>query len=513
MMEEFQPLIENFSVGNWIRIGIDDKVFRLRLLSYQINYDELQSIDVEFSTIEGIWSGTSDVNSVIDSAISISESYSYIVQQVDMSKQTSEYVKGWIDDGFKATQTKFSTSDKQDIIIDRHGILARLYDDINDCYSPYQLKILNNGLYFTSNDWSNIEVGVGRISYIDPESKQLVNDYGIIAKTVIGKLILSEKLGIYNANGSIKFTEDGLIVTNGTNSFIVNPNDNAGLIKILKGTSKQFYINSDGDVCLSGSININNKKFFVDINGNISSSGSLSIANGKLTFTSSEGLKVDGIITTKSGSKIGGWTVTDNALFNGSISGNGIGSAALSTTDFGRTINGVSRGNLRFAIGDNFAVNNSGIIYCSNANISGSINAESGTIGNFTIGDKYIANSTSQLGTTNESVYLGTDGISCGTGFIVYNTGECKIQGEIISKGGISIIGGTWERDKFGRPYFVSDNISIDINVGEYTRGVGGLSVDYAILNGLKIGSISIHQFTTIINSAPFAEQGISRPS
>lgn len=500
MMEEFQPLIENFSVGNWIRIGIDDKVFRLRLLSYQINYDELQSIDLKFATVEYIWSEFSDIKSVIDSATSISESYSYIVQQVDMSKQTSEYVKGWIDDGFKATQTKFSTSDKQDIIIDRHGILARLYDDINDCYSPYQLKILNNGLYFTSNDWSNIEVGVGRISYIDPESKQLVNDYGIIAKTVIGKLILSEKLGIYNANGSLKFTENGLIVTNGTNSFIVNPNDNAGLVKILKGTSKQFYINSDGDVCLSGSININNKKFFVDINGNISSSGSLSIANGKLTFTSSEGLKVDGIITTKSGSKIGGWTVTDNALFNGSISGNGIGSAALSTTDFGRTINGVSRGNLRFAIGDNFAVNNSGIIYCSNANISGSINAESGTIGNFNIGDKYIANSTSQLGTTNESVYLGTDGISCGTGFIVYNTGECKIQGEIIAKGGISIIGGTWERDKFGRPYFVSDNISIDINVSEYTRGVGGLSVDYAILNGLKIGSISINNYGLIFD-------------
>ena len=500
MIEEFQPLIENFSVGNWIRIMVDDKIFRLRLLSYQINYDELQYIDVEFATVEYIWSGMSDIKSVIDSATSISESYSYVMQQVDASKQTSGYVKDWIDEGFKATQTKFSTSDKQDILIDRHGILARLYDDINDCYSPFQLKILNNGLYFTSDEWKNIEVGVGRISYIDPETKQSVNDYGIIAKTVVGKLILSEKLGIYNANGSLKFTEDGLIVTNGTNSFIVNPNDNAGLIKILKGTSKQFYINSDGDVCLSGSININNKKFFVDINGNISSSASLSIANGKLTFTSSEGLKVDGIITTKSGSKIGGWTVTDNALFNGSISGNGIGSAALSTTDFGRTINGVSRENLRFAIGDNFAVNNSGIIYCSNANISGSINAESGTIGNFNIGDKYIANSTSQLGTTNESVYLGTDGISCGTGFIVYNTGECKIQGEIIAKGGISIIGGTWERDKFGRPYFVSDNISIDINVSEYTRGVGGLSVDYAILNGLKIGSISINNYGLIFD-------------
>lgn len=483
MVEEFQPLLEKFSVGNWIRIGVDDKVFRLRMLSYQINYDELQSIDVKFATVEYIWSGFSDIKYVIDSATSISESYSYFMQQVDMSKQTSEYVKGWIDDGFKATQTKFSTSDKQDIIIDRHGILARLYDDINDCYSPFQLKILNNGLYFTSDEWKNIEVGIGRISYIDPETNQLINDYGIIAKTVVGKLILGEKLGIYNANGSLKFTEDGLIVTNGVNSFIVNPNNNAGLLKILKGSREQFYINSDGDVCLSGSININNKKFFVDINGNITSSGSLSIANGKLTFTSSEGLKVDGIITTKSGSKIGGWTATDSALYNGSISGNAMGNAAISTVDFERIINGVSRRNLRFAIGNNFAVNNSGIIYCSNANISGSINAESGTIGNFNIGDKYIANSTSQLGTSNESVYLGTDGISCGTGFVVYNNGDCKIQGNIVSKGEINIIGGTWSYGTrpFDKPTFTPDSISAKINVGQRDIPTQDLGIKYYV--------------------------------
>lgn len=296
MMEEFQPLIENFSVGNWIRIGIDDKVFRLRLLSYQINYDELQSIDVEFSTIEGIWSGTSDVNSVIDSAISISESYSYIVQQVDMSKQTSEYVKGWIDDGFKATQTKFSTSDKQDIMIDRHGILARLYDDINDCYSPYQLKILNNGLYFTSDEWKNIEVGVGRISYIDPESKQPVNDYGMIAKTVVGKLILSEKLGIYNANGSLKFTENGFFISNNKsgsekNTFSVDPNSNDKMLKITKGdgNSKEdvFYTDNEGNLHMIGIMDINGGYF----RGNIVAEGI--ITGGKIIGAGIEGGNID----------------------------------------------------------------------------------------------------------------------------------------------------------------------------------------------------------------------------
>lgn len=296
MIKEFEPLIKNFSVGNWIRIGIDDKIFRLRLLSYQINYDELQSIDVEFATIEYIWSGFSDIKSVIDSATSISESYSSIMQQVDISKQTNEYVKSWIDDGFKATQTKFSTSDKQDIIIDRHGLLARLYDESNDCFSPFQLKILNNGLYFTSDEWKNIEVGVGRISYIDPESKQPVNDYGMIAKTVVGKLILSEKLGIYNANGSLKFTENGFFISNNKsgsekNTFSVDPNSNDKMLKITKGdgNSKEdvFYTDNEGNLHMIGIMDINGGYF----RGNIVAEGI--ITGGKIIGAGIEGGNID----------------------------------------------------------------------------------------------------------------------------------------------------------------------------------------------------------------------------
>lgn len=468
-LKEFQPLTSAFSVGNWLRLGIDNKIFRLRLLSYSINFDEIQSIDVEFSTVEKIWSGESDVNSVINSAVSIAQSYSGITQQMDKSSQTTKYVQSWLDDGFKATQTKFANSDSQDIVIDKHGILARAYDDITDSYHPCQLKILGNGLYMTNDAWKTIYAGIGRIAYTDPETGLQVEDYGIIAKTIVGKLILGDTLKIYNLNGSLKFTEDGLEITNGKNSFIVNPNDSSGLMRILKGNKNQFYINSNGDVCLSGSINIGEGKFTVDTNGNVISSGALSVGNGKLSYTVSSGLKVDGTITTKSGSKIGGWVATDTALYNGSLTGNNTGDTGLSIADFTRTVSGIERRNLRIAVGNNFAVNKDGIVYCTDADISGTITAKGGTIGKFSIGEEYIANGTTSIGADNNSVYIGTNGISCGTGFVAYNTGDCKIQGQITAKGGIMLQGGVWTYDPRPdkEPIFHPNETLIEITTGQ----------------------------------------------
>ncbi len=214
-LEAFSPLTSAFSVGNWIRLEIDHKIFKLRLLSYQINYEDFQSIDVEFSTTETIWSGVSDIKSILGSASSMAKSYSGVMQQMQQSKDASEYVKGWIREGLNAAQTKFVNSDHQELVIDHHGLLARRHDDLTDSYEPYQLKLLSNGLYTTSDHWKTIDTGIGRISYIDPESKELVNDYGIIAKTVVGKLFLGEKLGIYGANHSIVLDQNGITLDGG----------------------------------------------------------------------------------------------------------------------------------------------------------------------------------------------------------------------------------------------------------------------------------------------------------
>lgn len=44
--------INDFDIGNWLRIEIDDKIYKLRLTEYQINFGSLNNIQVEFSDVK-----------------------------------------------------------------------------------------------------------------------------------------------------------------------------------------------------------------------------------------------------------------------------------------------------------------------------------------------------------------------------------------------------------------------------------------------------------------------------
>lgn len=50
--EVYSTKINDFDVGNWLRIEVDDKIYKLRLVSYQINFGALNNIQVEFSDIK-----------------------------------------------------------------------------------------------------------------------------------------------------------------------------------------------------------------------------------------------------------------------------------------------------------------------------------------------------------------------------------------------------------------------------------------------------------------------------
>lgn len=213
-LPEFKPIVDKFEVGNFIKVGIDEKVYSLRLLSYQVDYDNLSEIPVEFSTVEKIYSGYSDVASVLQSAKSMSTSYSSVKDQVDKSKGTTKTVSDWTNNGLLGDNISFSNSKEQTITLTKNGLLARSWDDVYNEFSLKQLKIVNNGLYLTKDGWETIETGVGRFTYTDINGN-LVEDYGIIAKTVVGNLIIGKELQIYNEDKSIVIDENGLTIDGG----------------------------------------------------------------------------------------------------------------------------------------------------------------------------------------------------------------------------------------------------------------------------------------------------------
>lgn len=85
----------------------------------------------------------------------------------------------------------------------------------------------------------------------------------------------------------------------------------------------------------------------------------------------------------------------------------------------------------------------------STLSINGTVTATAGKIAGFNINSTYIAQNTTSLGGTNNSVYLGNNGISCGTAFKVTNAGVLTATNATIS-GNITASSGkiaTWTID------------------------------------------------------------------
>lgn len=144
------------------------------------------------------------------------------------------------------------------------------------------------------------------------------------------------------------------------------------------------------------------------------SSGFVLYSGNKEVFkVNSSGATVSGAITATSG-YIGngttGFTIGTRHIYNG----------VTSMTDTAHT--GIYLGTDGIVLGKGvFKVTNTGALTASSVNLTGAINATSGTIGSgssvFTISGRAIRNGMTSLSdTSNNGVYIGTDGISLGGG-------------------------------------------------------------------------------------------------
>ena len=257
-MREFAPITESFKNGNWITIQVDDEIYQLRIVEYTIDFASSQNIDVTFSDVISAKDIASDIKSILDQASNMATSYGSVVRQSDMNSNFSKKMSDMITKGLDMTNTKIvSSADNQDITWDEHGFLCREFNDILDGYNPCQLKIINHGLYITNDNWKTAKAGVGQFYYFDPKDKAYKEGYGIIADTLVGNLILSSEVGIYNEEKSIEMDKNGIVVTTNTynkNVFTIKKEltDDEGNITY----ERQLYIDDNGNIVLGGGASI-----------------------------------------------------------------------------------------------------------------------------------------------------------------------------------------------------------------------------------------------------------------
>lgn len=454
VIHEFNPLINSFELGNYLRIKLDERIYKLRLINYSVDFDNLEEINVEFSDVTDASNDVSDIQSILKQSTSIASTYNSVERQSDANTKTSKTVSTWFEDGLDITLTKLvNTSYGQTMTWDEHGMLMRKYDEPSDTYSNEQLKIINSTIAITTDNWATTKTAIGRFYYINPANGHIETAYGVNGETIVGKMILGSTLALYNSSGSLKFNNDGLLITNSTNSFIVNPNS-VDLFKILKGNTAILTVNSNGNLSITGAITATSLSLGTGVTipyGSISSTPDLTVyiaKDGTVGTTPADGVngfKVSsaGVLTASnaviygsiyasggkignwvinstylgygtiatsgsaflipagissshniggsgsisgwtitsganfgvtntgamycSSGKVGGWVINTSSIYTGTYgTGTSSGDVTLSSVDFSRNIGGISRSNLRFAIGSNFAVQNNGTVYVNN---------------------------------------------------------------------------------------------------------------------------------------------------
>lgn len=257
-MKEFEPVTNNFKNGNWICVGIDDKVYQLRIIEYEIDFSDTQNISVTFSDVVSTLDGITDLESILSNSSKMATSYNGVVRQSTINTDFKNKMNEMITKGLSMTNTKIvSNADNQDITWDEHGLLCREYDDIISDYTDSQLKIINHGIYITDDNWKTARAGIGNFIYYDPKDKTYKESYGVIADTLVSNLILTSEVGIYNEEKSIEMAKDGIIVTTNTmnkNVFTIRKEitDDEGNVTY----ERQLYIDDNGNIRLAGNASI-----------------------------------------------------------------------------------------------------------------------------------------------------------------------------------------------------------------------------------------------------------------
>lgn len=91
--ETYASKINDFDVGNWLRIEVDDKIYKLRLTQYQINFGALNNIQVEFSDVKISNSFFSTFNSIQKTTRNNKKTLSDVSKKADLSDETANIVK------------------------------------------------------------------------------------------------------------------------------------------------------------------------------------------------------------------------------------------------------------------------------------------------------------------------------------------------------------------------------------------------------------------------------------
>ena len=244
-LEEFEPFWDKFTLGNYIRIRIDDTIYKLRLISMTFNYEEVEKTEVEFSEFTKSENCVNDLSEILQQAQSVASNFNFVARQAEKGQSANSEMTNIRLNGLDIAATIIKNADNQGFIMDKYGITGRKWNDVQENYEEEQIRLINNLLCFTNDGWKHTCTALGKIQYYDFDNEEYSSAYGLNTEVLIGRMVMSEKLYITNHSGTYVINDNGFQMSKDGKSITLRP-DKPSMV-ITNDDKKLLDFNSDGN--------------------------------------------------------------------------------------------------------------------------------------------------------------------------------------------------------------------------------------------------------------------------
>jgi len=196
--KDFETWSDQLETGCLINVELDeDDVAALFLSNITINFDD-HKLTMTFGNRFNKFDSKSLFDDMLGNINRSANTIDYIKEilypvkngQINRMQET-------LSNSRRLTASNALASTNQEVVIDESGYLGRKADAINGGYDPQQVKITNNSIVFTNNDWVDTQTAIGEINMPDGAVA-----YGVNAAAIFGDIIVGTQLHITDGNGN-----------------------------------------------------------------------------------------------------------------------------------------------------------------------------------------------------------------------------------------------------------------------------------------------------------------------
>lgn len=217
-LPEFEPLINQFQLGNFVRVYIrDGYVKRARLLEAHLSFNDLSDFNCSFGNLVTTKSEIDKHADLLAQAVSAGKQVATSAGDWQRAVDKSNSLEEEIANGLQNSAIQVGRASGQSITWDEHGFKCRkLVDGTTDQYLDEQIAIINNKIVFTNDGWKTSKAALGEFE-VDTNGDG-VNEkmYGLLADAVVsgyvkGSVIEGGSLKIGGTGGTFIVHEDGSV--------------------------------------------------------------------------------------------------------------------------------------------------------------------------------------------------------------------------------------------------------------------------------------------------------------